>query len=114
MVASLPKLDDSRLPRPLRVRYDFSFPGVAGPFPGWRRYGIDGYGEDAATGGNYGVGGKMASGQRGRVWPIFTGERGHYELALAGLKGKRPDAAMSRHPRPSMSRPWSCSPMTAC
>ena len=23
----------------------------------------------------------MTPGQRGRVWPIFTGERGHYELA---------------------------------
>jgi glucoamylase len=25
----------------------------------------------------------MAAGQRGRLWPIFTGERGHYELAAA-------------------------------
>ncbi len=25
----------------------------------------------------------MTPGQRGRVWPIFTGERGHYELAKA-------------------------------
>jgi glucoamylase len=24
--------------------------------------------------------------QRGRIWPIFTGERGHYELALAARK----------------------------
>jgi glucoamylase len=34
----------------------------------------------------------MSPGQRGRVWPIFTGERGHYELAVASLNGK-PDAA---------------------
>lgn len=92
IVGSLPELDDASRPDLYRVRYDFSFPGVAGAFPGWRRYDVDGYGEDAKTGANYGVGGQMAAGQRGRVWPIFTGERGHYELALAGLKG-RPDAA---------------------
>jgi glucoamylase len=92
IVASLPELDDTARPDLYRVRYDFRFPGVEGAFPGWRRYDVDGYGEDAQTGANYGVGGKMTPGQRGRVWPIFTGERGHYELALASLKGK-PDAA---------------------
>jgi glucoamylase len=92
IVGSLPELDDTSRADLYRVRYDFTFPGVAGEFPGWRRYDVDGYGEDAKTGGNYGVGGKMSPGQRGRVWPIFTGERGHYELALAGLNGK-PDAA---------------------
>jgi glucoamylase len=92
IVGSLPELDDTSRADLYRVRYDFKFPGVEGEFPGWRRYDVDGYGEDAKTGANYGVDGKMSPGQRGRVWPIFTGERGHYELALAGLHG-RPDAA---------------------
>jgi glucoamylase len=80
---SLPELDNTTLPDALRVKYEFSFPGVEGVFPGWRRYGKDGYGENAETGRAYGYGGEMAAGQRGRVWPIFTGERGHYELARA-------------------------------
>jgi glucoamylase len=92
IVASLPKLDDEAMEDLYRVRYSFTFPGVEGSFPGWRRYGVDGYGEDVKSGANYGAGGKMAPGQRGRVWPIFTGERGHYELALASVSGK-PDAA---------------------
>ena len=92
VVASLPKLDDQAMEDLYRVRYDFTFPGETGSFPGWRRYGVDGYGEDVKTGANYGEGGQMRPGQRGRVWPIFTGERGHYELALAGLSGK-PDVA---------------------
>jgi glucoamylase len=80
IVASLPEYDDqSREPR-FRVRYDLN--GT----PGWRRYGNDGYGENLETGGNYGVGG-MTPGQRGRVWPIFTGERGHYEIARAVAEG---------------------------
>ncbi|WP_082560014.1 MULTISPECIES: glucan 1,4-alpha-glucosidase [unclassified Brevundimonas] len=74
IVASLPEYDDQTREARFRVRYDLN--GV----PGFRRYGNDGYGENADTGGNYGVGG-MTPGQRGRVWPIFTGERGHYELA---------------------------------
>ncbi|PHZ85125.1 glucan 1,4-alpha-glucosidase [Paremcibacter congregatus] len=78
---TLPELDDQTRDDALRVKYDFSFEGVEGTFPGWRRYGNDGYGEDASDGRNYG---KMSPGQRGRVWPFFTGERGHYELARAG------------------------------
>jgi glucoamylase len=88
VVASLPELDDESMEDLYRVRYGFTFPGVEGSFPGWRRYGVDGYGEDTKTGGNYGADGKMAPGQRGRVWPIFTGERGHYELARITLRGK--------------------------
>ncbi len=80
ILASLPELDDQDRDDALRVKYDFTFNGVAGRFPGWRRYGNDGYGEDADDGSNYG---KMTPGQRGRVWPFFTGERGHFELALA-------------------------------
>ena len=75
IVDSLPEYDDQTREDRFRVRYDLD--GA----PGFRRYGNDGYGEQADTGGNYGVGGVMHPGQRGRVWPIFTGERGHYELA---------------------------------
>ncbi|HWQ88125.1 glucan 1,4-alpha-glucosidase [Brevundimonas sp.] len=74
ITASLPEYDDQTREARFRVRYDLN--GV----PGFRRYGNDGYGENTETGGAYGVGG-MTPGQRGRVWPIFTGERGHYELA---------------------------------
>lgn len=49
--------------------------------PGWHRYTGDGYGEneDGTPFDGTGV---------GRVWPLFTGERGHYELAAG-----RPAAA---------------------
>lgn len=81
---TLPEYDDQTREHRYRVRYDF---GPAGDrTPGWRRYGNDGYGENMETGGNYGVGG-MTPGQRGRVWPFFTGERGHYELARAAAGG---------------------------
>lgn len=84
---TLPELDDTTLPDMLRVRYDFTFPGVVGTFPGWRRYGKDGYGEETIAGGGYGQGEHSKDG-RGRVWPIFTGERGHFELAKATAQGK--------------------------
>jgi glucoamylase len=44
--------------------------------PTWHRYNHDGYGQghDGAPFTSYGV---------GRVWPLLTGERGHYELAAA-------------------------------
>jgi len=76
ILATLPEYDDQGREDRLRVRYDLN------GFPAFRRYGNDGYGENAETGGNYGVGGNTP-GQRGRVWPFFTGERGHYELARA-------------------------------
>src|SRR5690606_29881598 len=38
---TLPELDNMQLPDSLRVKYEFTFPGVEGTFPGWRRYGID-------------------------------------------------------------------------
>lgn len=85
IVATLPEYDDQTREDRLRVRYDFGPEGDR--TPGYRRYGNDGYGEQADTGGNYGVGGQMHPGQRGRVWPFFTGERGHYELAAAALDG---------------------------
>jgi len=74
-------LDNTNLSQDLRVKYDFTFDG--NQYPGFRRYGHDGYGERTNDGGSY-VGGN--SNQRGRVWPFFTGERGHYELELAKAK----------------------------
>ncbi|WP_426037732.1 glucan 1,4-alpha-glucosidase [Brevundimonas sp. DC300-4] len=84
VLATLPEYDDLTREDRLRVRYD------VGGAPAWRRYGNDGYGENIETGGNYGLGG-MTPGQRGRLWPIFTGERGHYELARA-LQGGASEA----------------------
>ena len=82
ILETLPEYDNVKLPDLLRTKYEFTFPGVEGSFPGWRRYGIDGYGEDMATGLGYMEANNSSQG-RGRVWPIFTGERGHYELQLA-------------------------------
>ena len=76
---SLVELDDTNLPENLRVKYEFVFPENSNTYPGWRRYGNDGYGERTSDGSNY-VGG--LADQRGRVWPFFTGERGHWELEL--------------------------------
>ncbi len=99
IVQSLPKLDDQTIPDDLRVRYDFRFPGEPGVHPGWRRYGDDGYGEDTKTGAGFGPvrpNGVDTPDQRGRVWPIFTGERGHYEIARATLGGPLSDADRTR------------------
>ncbi len=41
---------------------------------GWIRYNWDGYGQTEAGGAYHGTG-------KGRVWPLLTGERAHYELA---------------------------------
>jgi glucoamylase len=42
--------------------------------PGWLRYNWDGYGDRAD-------GGPFKGWGQGRVWPLLTGERAHYELA---------------------------------
>ena len=42
--------------------------------PGWLRYNWDGYGQREDGGPYQGTG-------KGRVWPLLTGERAHYELA---------------------------------
>ena len=47
----------------------------------WHRYNHDGYGE-SATGGPFGNNDGI-----GRLWPIFAGERGEYELAAGQLTG---------------------------
>lgn len=100
IVDSLEEYDDQTLAHSLRVKYEFSFAGDDNRYPGWRRYGFDGYGEDFKTGAGYGatgsdggVGGGMSPDQRGRVWPFFTGERAHYELA----KGEKVDVLRKRY-----------------
>ncbi|MCF2861433.1 glucan 1,4-alpha-glucosidase [Pseudoalteromonas sp. Cnat2-41] len=82
VMASLPEYDDQSLVDNLRVKYTFT-DEQGRAYPGWRRYGNDGYGEDEKRGSNYAEGGNNTDGQRGRVWPFFTGERGHYEIAAA-------------------------------
>jgi len=53
----------------------------------WHRYNHDGYGE-SLTGGPFGNNDGV-----GRLWPIFAGERGEYELAAGALTG---DVAAAR------------------
>jgi glucoamylase len=45
--------------------------------PCWHRYNHDGYGQKEDGGSFTGFG-------KGRIWPLLTGERGHYELAVGG------------------------------
>lgn len=68
----------------LRVFYRF---GEKRPFNfGFRRYGNDGYGEDSEGGTNYHeIDGGNTAGQRGRVWPFFSGEFAHYQIAASKL-----------------------------
>ncbi len=90
ILSSLPVIDDVDLPADARIHYLFHVPGEPGAYPGWRRYGWDGYGEDTTTGRGFGgvtPEGRDSPDQRGRVWPIFTGERGTYEVARATLGG---------------------------
>lgn len=93
IIQSLSVIDDQTLEDNVRVRYDIAYGNEK--VPGFRRYGNDGYG-DRVSGGNYAVNGVMMPDQRGRVWPIFTGERGHYELALASASGPASDEAIAR------------------
>ncbi|CCQ11719.1 Glucoamylase [Pseudoalteromonas luteoviolacea B = ATCC 29581] len=95
IVATLPEYDDETLEDNLRVKYSFTFEGVEGAFPGFRRYGNDGYGEDEQTGANYAAQGHNTPGQRGRVWPFFTGERGHYELAKLTQSGQLSEQSLN-------------------
>ncbi|WP_440053324.1 glycoside hydrolase family 15 protein [Pseudoalteromonas sp. T1lg65] len=88
IVATLPEYDDETIEENLRVKYSFKFTGDDNTYPGYRRYGNDGYGEDEKRGTNYAEGGQNTDGQRGRVWPFFTGERGHYDIAAALLDGQ--------------------------
>ena len=59
-----------------------------GPF--WHRFTYDGYGE-RANGGPWELSKEGSGVTFGRVWPIFAGERGEYEL----LAGRPADAYLS-------------------
>ncbi len=62
---------------------------------GFRRYGNDGYGEDGERGTNYHeIDGGNTPGQRGRVWPFFSGEFAHFLLAMREAAGTASDAQM--------------------
>ena len=87
ITSTLPEYDDETIADNLRVKYTFTDESGKS-YPGWRRYGNDGYGEDEKRGTNYAEGGENTDGQRGRVWPFFTGERGHYEIARATANGQ--------------------------
>ncbi|TMO83482.1 glucan 1,4-alpha-glucosidase, partial [Pseudoalteromonas ruthenica] len=50
---TLPEYEDENLPENLRVKYSFNFAGDPNSYPGYRRYGNDGYGEDEIRGTNY-------------------------------------------------------------
>ena len=56
--------------------------------PGWHRYNYDGYGQRPDGGPFQGWG-------KGRVWPLFSGERAHYELAA----GRDPSALIATYER---------------
>jgi glucoamylase len=57
---------------------------IAGKGPAWFRYDFDGYGEKN-DGSNFD--GSNDGSTKGRLWPIFTAERGQYEIARAGNVG---------------------------
>jgi glucoamylase len=52
----------------------------------WHRYNFDGYGE-TATGAPWGVTSPDTFTTHGRLWPIFAGERGEYDLAANNVFG---------------------------
>jgi glucoamylase len=54
----------------------------------WHRYNFDGYGE-TRTGGPWTISQPNTFQTLGRVWPIFAGERGEYELAADDAVGAR-------------------------
>lgn len=57
---------------------------IAGKGPAWFRYDFDGYGEKN-DGSNFD--GSNNATTKGRLWPIFTAERGQYEILKAGNVG---------------------------
>jgi glucoamylase len=62
----------------------------------WRRYTDDGYGETSSGAPWTGTPPDSAT-THGRLWPIFTGERGEYEIAALNLDAAQTDlAAMAR------------------
>ena len=84
ILSSVCHLDSLGYSKDLKIKYDFNYKGFQ--FPGFRRYGNDGYGEQTNDGSNYREANPLKHYRRGRVWPLLTGERGHYELALVKAK----------------------------
>lgn len=76
--------------------------------PGWYRYNGDGYGEHDDGRPFDGTG-------RGRPWPLFCGERGHYELLAGGdaLSLLQTMAAMSGTGGMLPEQVWDASPIPA-
>jgi glucoamylase len=56
----------------------------------WRRYNDDGYGE-MSSGAPWAGTAPDTLTTHGRLWPIFTGERGEYELAAHNLNAAKAD-----------------------
>ena len=75
----------------------------------WHRYNFDGYGEKK-DGSNWDINQPINPGEDwidnstiGRIWPIFAGERGEYELAAgdrAAARGRLASMARDRRPGP--------------
>ena len=85
IIATLDKYNDRGRDDNLRNAYRF---GDQGRYVGYRRYGNDGYGEDGEGATNYHeIDGGNTAGQRGRVWPFFSGEIGHYYLERGRIDG---------------------------
>ena len=60
----------------------------AGKF--WHRYTSDGYGE-TASGAPWTLTSRESGATHGRLWPIFAGERGEYEIAARNLSAAQAD-----------------------
>jgi glucoamylase len=54
----------------------------------WHRFNFDGYGE-TRSGGPWDISEPDTFATIGRLWPLFAGERGEYELAAGGTAGAR-------------------------
>ena len=65
--------------------------------PTWHRYNHDGYGQQQD-------GGPFTEHGVGRVWPLLTGERGHYELAAGrsteGIYPRHGESCFNNRPAP--------------
>lgn len=64
--------------------------------PGWYRYNSDGYGEQGEESDGYDEGApwSLDNTGKGRLWPIFAGERGEYELLTADDGSLSPSALL--------------------
>jgi glucoamylase len=87
--ATIDEYLDKEIEHNLRVNYTFREDlDIDQRVGGFRRYGNDGYGEDGERGTNYHeIDGGNTPGQRGRVWPFFSGEYAHYALQHAEEAG---------------------------